>query len=32
MATNYDKSKTYRTDTEILLNEIVKNTDDLEVN
>ena len=24
MATNYDKSKTYRTDTEILLNEIVK--------
>ena len=29
---NYDKSKTYRTDSEILLNQIVKNTDDLEVN
>tara|TARA_R100000030_G_C3253124_1_gene123541 strand:+ start:2421 stop:2951 length:531 start_codon:yes stop_codon:yes gene_type:complete len=29
---NYDKSKTYRTDSEILLNQIVKNTDDLEIN
>jgi len=29
---NYDDSKTYRTDAEILLREIVRNTNDLEVN